>query len=142
MREEEEDKIVSLIGNFGRWQAVIFLPLGLHFVFGSFQTLVTPFLSLEGDYFCSIEAPEGVFHNLSQWRNFANPTENGTVDKCNIYEIDYTALSKNDMENGRGAEEYAQLPLTTKNCTSFHFERTEFESSIVTDVSVHILTTK
>ena len=96
--KEEEDKITSLIGNFGRWQAMLFLPLGLHFVFGSFQTLVTPFLSLEGDYFCRIEAPQDVFQSLSQWRNFSNPSVNGTVDKCNVYDLDYTKLNKIAME--------------------------------------------
>ena len=64
--EEEKDPITNLIGNFGKWQAMLFLPLGLHFVFGSFQTLVTPFLSLEGDYYCQIEAPKGVFTSLNQ----------------------------------------------------------------------------
>jgi len=105
--QEEEDKITSLIGNFGRWQAMLFFPLGLHFVFGSFQTLVTPFLSLEGDYFCQIEAPNGVFQSLSQWRNFSNPSANGTVDKCNIYELDYASLNKISMEEGKPAEDYA-----------------------------------
>ena len=135
--QEEEDKITSLIGNFGRWQAMLFFPLGLHFVFGSFQTLVTPFLSLEGDYFCQIEAPNGVFQSLSQWRNFSNPSENGTVDKCNIYELDYASLNKISMEEGKPAEDYATNGvLTTKNCTAFEFETKDFESSIVTDVSL------
>ena len=44
-------------------------------MFGSFQTLVTSFLSLEGDYYCKIEAPEGVFGSLSRWREFANPAD-------------------------------------------------------------------
>ena len=133
--KEEEDKITSLIGNFGRWQAMLFLPLGLHFVFGSFQTLVTPFLSLEGDYFCQIEAPKDVFQSLSQWRNFSNPSVNGTVDKCNVYDLDYTKLNKIAMEKGTSAQEYVNGALTTKNCTAFEFETKDFESSIVTDVS-------
>ena len=44
-------------------------------MFGSFQTLVTSFLSLEGDYYCKIEAPEGVFGDLPRWREFANPVD-------------------------------------------------------------------
>ena len=71
----EKDQISQLIGNFGKWQAFIIFPLGIHFMFGSFQTLVTSFLSLEGDYYCKIEAPEGVFGNLSRWREFANPVD-------------------------------------------------------------------
>ena len=72
----EQDPIAQLIGNFGKWQAFIIFPLGIHFMFGSFQTLVTPFLSLEGDFYCKIEAPDGIFDSLSQWRTFANPTDN------------------------------------------------------------------
>ena len=68
--------IAQLIGNFGKWQAFIIFPLGIHFMFGSFQTLVTPFLSLEGDFYCKIEAPDGIFDSLSQWRTFANPIDN------------------------------------------------------------------
>lgn len=153
---EERDQITHLIGNFGKWQALIILPLGLHFIFGSFPTLVTTFLSLEGDFYCQIEAPDGVFESLEQWRNFSNPIkvssacyfeyqshtkkvcfQNGTVDKCNIYELDYSLLSQLAMERGATAEEYVKEGdlVTTKNCTSFVFDQTNFESSIVTDVS-------
>ena len=72
---ETSDQITELIGDFGKWQALIIFPLGLHFVFGSFNTLVTPFLSLETDFYCKVEAPDGVFKSLEQWRNFSNPVE-------------------------------------------------------------------
>ena len=71
----EQDQICHLIGNFGKWQAFIIFPLSIHFMFGSFQTLVTSFLSLEGDFYCKIEAPEGIFDSLPQWRNFSNPVD-------------------------------------------------------------------
>lgn len=73
MMKEEQDQISHLIGDFGKWQALLILPLGVHFVFGSFQTLVTSFLSLEADFYCQIEAPDGIFESLEQWRNFSNP---------------------------------------------------------------------
>jgi len=140
----EQDPIAQLIGNFGKWQAFIIFPLGIHFMFGSFQTLVTPFLSLEGDFYCKIEAPEGIFDSLSQWRTFANPIDdNGTVDMCNIYEFDYTRLSKLDMEDGRGIEDFMDgKPVSIKNCSEFKFDyklkfdNSTFESSIVTDFSL------
>ena len=53
-------------------------------MFGSFQTLVTSFLSLEGDFYCKIEAPENIFDSLPQWREFSNP-----VDVNPIYLITY-----------------------------------------------------
>ena len=53
------------------------LILGLHFIFGSWQTLVTSFLSREPDFFCAMEGevPKGIFDSLDQWRNFSNPVQ-------------------------------------------------------------------
>jgi hypothetical protein len=70
---DSDDQITKLVGDFGKWQALLIFPLLIHFVFGSWQTLVTSFLSLEGDFWCQIEAPEGVFESLEQWRNFSSP---------------------------------------------------------------------
>jgi len=138
----EKDQISQLIGDFGKWQAFIIFPLGIHFMFGSFQTLVTSFLSLEGDYYCKIEAPEGVFGSLSRWREFANPADkNGTVDKCNIYDFDYKTLSQMAIDDGKTVEDYGEIPMT-KNCTEFvfdnklSFDNSSFTSSIVTDFSL------
>ena len=74
---DQKDQITSLIGNFGKWQAILIFPLAFHYVFGSFQTLVTPFLSLEVDnnFFCKNLAPKDVFMNLTQWGQFSNPID-------------------------------------------------------------------
>ncbi len=134
--EKQQDPIAQWIGDFGKWQALIILPLGVHFFFGSLQTLVTPFLSLEGDFYCQVEAPDGIFESLEQWGNFSNPVENGTVNKCQIYDLDYTLLSKLAMERGATPEDFKENGIvTTKNCTKFEFDTSDFDSSIVTDVS-------
>ncbi len=80
IKTDEDDQIIRLVGNFGKWQALLICPLFLHFVFGSYQTLVTSFLSLKGDFWCEIEAPEGVFESYEQWRNFSNPIKEVSND--------------------------------------------------------------
>ena len=58
------------------------------------------------------------------------------MDKCNVYDLDYKKLSQIAMEKGQTAEDYVEGAITTKNCTNFVFETVDFESSIVTDVSL------
>ena len=64
------------------------------------------------------------------------------MDKCNIYDFDYTRLSKLAMEDGRGIEDFVDdVPVSIKNCSEFEFDyklkfdNSTFQSSIVTDVS-------
>jgi hypothetical protein len=60
------------------------------------------------------------------------------VDKCNIYDLDYSLLSKLAMERGEKAEAFMSgSQMKTKNCTKFVFDDADFESSIVTDVSIY-----
>ena len=58
-----------------------------------------------------------------------------TVDKCNVYDLDYASLNKLSIEQGTSANELFGQNLTTKNCTNFEYDNSEIESSIVTDVS-------
>ncbi len=60
--------------------------------------------------------------------------QNGEVDKCNIYDLDYSLLSKLAMQRGESAEAFMS-EVKTKNCTKFKFDDTDFETSIITDVS-------
>ena len=53
--------------------------------------------------------------------------QNGTVDKCNIYDFDYTRLSKLAMEDGRGIEDFVDdVPVKIKNCSEFEFDYSVF----------------
>lgn len=58
-----------------------------------------------------------------------------TIDKCNVYDLDYASLNKLSIEQGTSANELFGQNLTTKNCTNFEYDNSEIESSIVTDVS-------
>ena len=58
-----------------------------------------------------------------------------TVDKCNVYDLDYASLNKLSIEQGSSANELFGQNITTKNCTNFEYDNSEIESSIVTDVS-------
>ena len=49
--------------------------------------------------------------------------------------MDYKALSKLDVEQGRTVKEKYGPDLKLKNCTNFAYNHSEIESSIVTDVS-------
>ena len=71
------------------------------------------------------------FLNLMQVNDDGKPT----VDKCNVYDLDYASLNKLSIEQGTSANELFGQNLTTKNCTKFEYDNSEIESSIVTDVS-------
>ena len=71
------------------------------------------------------------------------------MDKCNIYDFDYTRLSKLAMEDGRGIEDFVDdVPVKIKNCSEFEFDyklkfdNSTFQSSIVTDVSKNNLSAR
>lgn len=140
--DEEEDQVTQVIGEFGKWQGLLIIPLGFHFLFGSWQTLATSFLAREPDFFCKVEAPIGVFDSLDQWRNFSNPIiqkdDKDVFDKCNIYDLDFSKLNQLSLQQGATPNQFLDdgANLTIKNCTEFEYDFSEIESSIVTDFNL------
>ena len=96
--EAEQDAIVDAIGNIGKWQWLVILPLGLREIFGSWQMLSASFLAKEPDnYWCYNGNGTGKFVSLDAWQNFSSPAllnewgvATGKMDKCNIYDVDYS----------------------------------------------------
>ena len=73
---ETSDQIINAIGNIGKWQWLIIIPLAARDIFTSWQMLSQPFLGMAPEnYFCN-ESGLGNFANLQDWQNFANPLKN------------------------------------------------------------------
>ena len=97
----EKDKIIEAIGDIGKWQWLIILPLAIREIFGSWQLLSTSFLAMEpDDYFCQ-DIGMNRFDNLTEWQLFSNPLlPNGNIDKCQIYDLDYQNIDIVNIDNG------------------------------------------
>ena len=70
------DQITSAIGNIGKWQWMIILPLAIREIFSSWQMLSPPFLAMAPNYFCNESGHEN-FQNLQDWQDFANVIDKG-----------------------------------------------------------------
>ena len=82
------DQIIDIIGNIGKWQWYIILPLSFRDIFTSWQMLAQPFLTLTPqNYYCAENGIQN-FASLPEWQNFANPVNSeGVFDKCKVYYI-------------------------------------------------------
>lgn len=132
LQEDSRDQVLAAIGNIGRWQWMIILPLAIREIFTSWQMLSPPFLAMKPtDYFCSENGTEK-FVSLPNWREFANPVlEDGSVDKCHVYDLDYNQDFE-DVLNG------SELTNTIRACVSWTFYDNE-TSTLITDVSILVL---
>ncbi len=143
---EELDSITEIVGDFGLWQGLLLIPYGIHFVFQSFQTLGTTFLTLEPpDFFCKIDTKEDIFRsydlnpilevrgNLFDLRLWPRVfSKDGTRDRCKIFNIDYCNLT----DQNPGEEFKIDSSVGTRNCTDFVFDLSKFDSSVITDVRI------
>ena len=124
------DPITNAIGNIGKWQWLIILPLAIREIFSSWQMLSPPFLAMEPkNYYCNESGTEN-FENLQKWQDFANvANSDGTIDKCMVYDLDYTNYDViKDALNG------SQLTDKTRSCSSWVFPENTTQS-LITDVS-------
>ena len=123
---EVEDQVTSLIGNIGRWQWAIILPLAFREIFTSWQMLSPPFLAMEPQNFYCNEPGMENFANLTAWQEFANPknpTNNISFDTCNVFDIDFNA-NQNKVLNE-----------STRPCTSWIFP--DNHQTLVTEVNIN-----
>jgi hypothetical protein len=134
VKAEERDPIVDIIGNIGKWQWLIILPLAIREIFSSWQMLAPPFLAMEKDFWCVDNGTDN-FDNLTDWQRFASPIlENGKYDKCNIYDVDYTTLE--DYEGGgRNASEYFDTNMT-RPCSSWKYDVQDDTDTLISEVSL------
>ena len=61
-----EDRVTSSIGNIGKWQWLVILPIALREIFTGWQMILTPFLAKESKFWCK------------------NQTSDDTEDQCLI----------------------------------------------------------
>ena len=122
-KEEDEggkaDHVITAIGNIGRWQWMIILPLAIREIFTSWQMLSPPFLAMKptGEYYCDENGTDR-FESLRQWSQFANPMlEDGSLDRCQVYDLSYQDLDFQEIAASNGSE----LTIITRPCTSWTF---------------------
>lgn len=126
---QSRDQIIDIIGNIGKWQWLIILPLAIREIFTSWQMLSPPFLALEPtNYFCN-EAGMEKFESLETWQSFANVIkDDGSIDKCLIYDLNYTGY-----EIVEGIQNASELTNKTRQCQLWKFLEDE-TPTLVTEV--------
>ena len=134
---EKKDPITDIIGNIGKWQWMIILPLAFREIFTSWQMLSLSFLAKEpANYYCQEDGFDR-FANLENWQKFANVIdENGQIDKCLVYDLDYQSLSENDLRANA-----SDLTNGTRSCEKWIFHENE-TNTLVTQVNVLITLTR
>ena len=120
------DQVVEAIGNIGKWQWMIILPLAFREIFTSWQMLSPPFLAMEpSNFFCS-EAGMENFETLQKWQEFANVKNGEKIDKCHVYNLDYSNINFNNTKIG------SQLTNQSRPCQKWIFLEDEV-STLITD---------
>ena len=57
--------------------------------------------------------------------------QDGTIDKCSIFNLNYSSLTKDDTAQGLTGKNWTN---STKKCANFKFDLSSFDASYVTDV--------
>ena len=122
------DVVQSTIGNFGRWQLWVCVWISILKLPVAWHQLGIVFLAPPVDSWCSKPA---VLSNLSteEWRSISQPplsSDPTKRDNCLMYELNYTAVLQGSRSPGNH----------TITCHSWEYDRSVFQETIITQVSI------
>ncbi|XP_023167181.2 organic cation transporter-like protein [Drosophila hydei] len=116
------DEVIVQLGDFGRYQKIIYVLICLTSIPVAFHKLAGVFLLAKPDFRCALPTDlDGASYELpAQLRQLAYPAK----DSCAYYELAYT--------NGS----YHRLSNTTQSCSRYIYDQSKYLNSAVTEFNL------
>ncbi|XP_050532555.1 organic cation transporter protein-like isoform X2 [Daktulosphaira vitifoliae] len=131
--EKYDDPVSTVIGEFGRWQAILAVVLSLLNLPCTWHIFVLTFQGADTDFWCA--PPPGLLQRISvdQWKNLSgvfveSPNKDLIYDPCVYRDINYEGLLENTT-----FEELLHRDVkkdVIKTCSSWQFSKSEFGDTI------------
>ncbi|XP_059099628.1 uncharacterized protein LOC131893577 isoform X5 [Tigriopus californicus] len=80
-----QDPIIQAIGKFGKLQSIMFVVIGVFYIFNSWTDVILVFLNVQTDFWCSIPAHLKDKMSVEEWKQQSGQTESS----CAIYNVTY-----------------------------------------------------
>ncbi|XP_046399127.1 organic cation transporter protein-like isoform X2 [Ischnura elegans] len=129
----ETDAILSTVGDFGRWQAVVTVLLSLVKIPVAWFQLGIVFLAPPFPSPPTCARPPGSNISLELWRNISEPyVQKGDTmvyDSCHIYNLNYTGF----FDSGWNQTSQVSKSTTVIPCMSWEYDRSLFEETIISE---------
>ncbi|XP_039494150.1 organic cation transporter-like protein [Drosophila santomea] len=116
------DEAIVHLGDFGRYQKIIYSLICLTSIPVAFHKLAGVFLLAKPDFRCALPFENGSTYELSPhlW-NLSYPQD----ERCSYYDVDYSAAYLNGS--------IPRSSNNTKSCTSYVYDRSKYLNSAVTE---------
>ena len=124
----KSDILFEHVGHFGVYQFFIFLMANFAWIFGS---NTYNYIAYRVIYWCDI--PELAHLSHENQSMIASPIDgDGEYDQCNIYDLDYSALTPEQIRNWAGAPD----GTPTRKCQSWIYDDSVYTRTIVSEASI------
>ena len=125
----KSDILFEHVGHFGVYQFLIFLMAQFFYFFGSSSCY--NYIAYRVDYWCDI--PELAHLPHENQSMIASPiVGNGEYDQCNVYDLDYSALTPEQIENWEGVPD----GTPTRKCQSWIYDDSVYWRTIISEASI------
>lgn len=117
------DEVIVQLGDFGRYQKIIFLLIGLTSIPVAFHKLAGVFLLVQPDFRCALpsDPANGSFELAPQLKQLAYPPDH----RCEYYDVQVDS-------NGS----YHRVSEATHSCARYIYDRSKYEDSAVTEFNL------
>ena len=87
------DQFSAAYGDWGRWQTLSFLLVGLLVILCTYPTLIMTFMNAKIDFWC--QKPENLFRlDVTEWKALSE----GQQRSCQIFNISYTDMTLDEAK--------------------------------------------
>lgn len=128
------DELLKIIGEFGVYQAIVFLLASLASIQLVLNNMAVVFLVASPDHYCKV--PQLDHLNLTEEvvKHLTIPYIRGSYDKCSMYNRNYTSWTLADVEAALSAN---SSNVTAVSCQyGWTYDTSIYQSTVVTDVSM------
>ena len=91
--EDSGDQFSAVYGDWGRWQTLSFLLVGLLVIFCTYPTLIMTFMNAKIDFWC--KRPENLLNlDVTEWKALSG----GQERSCQIFNISYADMTLDEAK--------------------------------------------
>ena len=117
--EDPGDQFSAVYGDWGRWQTLSFLLVGLAVIVCTYPTLIMTFMNAKIDFWC--QRPENFINlDIKEWKALSG----GNEKNCQIFNMTYADMTLDEAKRYTGLSR-----IGFHNPADFYYGRTNLNAS-------------